>query len=206
MNDLITRAEVDRATFEGVVRKVLEVQNLFGAAWQCPVVAGPCDYERVANETLPGIKRFQKEVEAYRKAFKQPFDDAAKRVQEYFRAPGALLEAAERSCKGAISEYLAAEEARRKAYEAEINAKEQLKAELFETEARVIKVPEVMTGGSVSRRTVTKWRITDESKIPREYLCVDEKKLNQLARWGGGKEVPGVEFYEEEILAARAAK
>jgi len=57
----------------------------------------------------------------------------------------------------------------------------------------------------VSMREVWRFRIVDESKIPREFLIVDEKKLGAFARnMKQTANVPGVEFYSEKSVAARA--
>lgn len=46
---------------------------------------------------------------------------------------------------------------------------------------------------------VTKWRVTDEAAVPREYLTIDEKKINQTVReMKKLAKIPGIEVYEEE--------
>ena len=55
--------------------------------------------------------------------------------------------------------------------------------------------------GQVQVRKVRKVRITDKSKLPREYLTPDMVSIRRDAL--GGKSIPGVEVYEEESIAAR---
>lgn len=51
-------------------------------------------------------------------------------------------------------------------------------------------------GGVVSLRSRWTFRVTDPVLIPREYLMVDETKLNAAIR-GGMRELPGVEVYDD---------
>ena len=54
------------------------------------------------------------------------------------------------------------------------------------------------------QREVWRWRVTDISQVPKKYLTVDEKALNQIARDKKEKaRVKGIEFYPEKITATR---
>lgn len=54
----------------------------------------------------------------------------------------------------------------------------------------------------ISTRSLWKFRIDDEAKIPREYLVPDEKKIGQIARALKDKtSIPGVIVWEEKIAA-----
>lgn len=56
-----------------------------------------------------------------------------------------------------------------------------------------------------SSRTVWKARVVDAFLVPREYLMVNEKVLDQVANATKGKvPIPGVEFYAEQIMSSRA--
>ena len=58
-----------------------------------------------------------------------------------------------------------------------------------------------------SSRTIWKARVVDAALVPREYLVVNEKMLDQVAGATKGKlTVPGVEFFSEQIMSARAAR
>jgi len=55
-----------------------------------------------------------------------------------------------------------------------------------------------------SYQSIWKFRIVDESQIPREYLIVNEKALSSIAKsTKGSLKIPGVEFYEDKILKVR---
>ncbi len=58
----------------------------------------------------------------------------------------------------------------------------------------------------VSTKAVFKWKIKDEAKINRQFMCVDEKKINQLVRTmkkDAQEMVGGIEVYVEEQVAVR---
>ncbi|HOO13072.1 MAG TPA: hypothetical protein PK684_08975 [Bacillota bacterium] len=64
-------------------------------------------------------------------------------------------------------------------------------------------VPKAAVEG-ISQRSNWKFKIVDESLIPRSFLRPDEVKLGQYARaMKGDANVPGVEFYEEKIVAVK---
>lgn len=51
-----------------------------------------------------------------------------------------------------------------------------------------------------SRRPVPKFRIVDASKLPRQYLSPDEKKIGGVVRsLKAAHGIPGVEYYEEIV-------
>ena len=49
-----------------------------------------------------------------------------------------------------------------------------------------------------------KWRIADESLVPREFLVVDSIKVaSEVNRLRGGTAIPGIEVYQEDSLGVR---
>lgn len=55
----------------------------------------------------------------------------------------------------------------------------------------------------ISTRKTWKWRIVDESKIPRQYLQLDTVKINGVVRaMGSTTNIPGIEVYEDTGIAA----
>lgn len=58
-----------------------------------------------------------------------------------------------------------------------------------------------------SSRTIWKARVVDAALVPREYLVVNDKMLDQVAgATKGALKVPGVEFFSDQIMSARAAR
>lgn len=56
----------------------------------------------------------------------------------------------------------------------------------------------------VSQRRTWKARVVDEASVPREWMAVDQKKLDAYARaTRGSAHVPGVEFYAVDSEAVR---
>jgi len=68
-------------------------------------------------------------------------------------------------------------------------------------EVKIEQKQEATTGGAMRHRT---FRITDANLVPREYLIVDEKKLNSIKGKVGEPfpSVPGVEFFDDVNMAA----
>jgi len=56
--------------------------------------------------------------------------------------------------------------------------------------------------GTASARMVWKHNVVDESKVPREYLSVDDKKIAAAIR-AGIREISGVEIFEEADVRVR---
>ena len=59
--------------------------------------------------------------------------------------------------------------------------------------------PAIKSVPGLGSRKVWKWRITDKTLIPREYLTVNEIVLNALAKTAKThpEQIPGIEFYED---------
>jgi hypothetical protein len=75
-------------------------------------------------------------------------------------------------------------------------AKEQIR-----TVDNPIDIPKVK---GISTSDVYKWRIVDEKQIPREYLIVNEKLINQMIKTTNGSFViPGIEVYKEKQVSVK---
>jgi len=69
----------------------------------------------------------------------------------------------------------------------------------------IVVAPEIPKSEGISMRKVWKFRVDDPEAVPRDFLCLDEKKLGAYAR--AMKEmakVPGVTFYSEDSVAVRS--
>ncbi|HEY9874609.1 MAG TPA: hypothetical protein V6D12_14310 [Candidatus Obscuribacterales bacterium] len=184
-----------------------------------------------AVETLKIIKAKAKDLEIERKRITTPLDAAKSAIMDLFRKPTEYLAEAEKIVKTACVAYTTEQERirleqERKLQEEARKAEEKRKRELEEQAkkweakgnaekaeekrqmAEEVYVPtpvvpvQVEKAANESYREIWKFRIVDESLIPREYLVVDEKLLGQTARNGKGKiKVPGVEFFSERTLA-----
>jgi len=66
-------------------------------------------------------------------------------------------------------------------------------------------VPKENTNSSISFRESWGFVVREEALIPRQFLCIDEKKLSSYARiMKGEANVPGVDFFMERIVSGRS--
>jgi len=187
-----------------------------------------------ASNILTVVKIRYKEIEADRQTITKPMNDALKAVNAYFSQPKILLGQAENILKSGIVKFRTyqemkaqAEQARineiarqkaekdqaileKKAQQAEKKGEEEKAMELRQVKDTVVPVaplvqPTVIKGAGQSFRSVWKWEVTDTSAIPRQYLTLDEKQINAIARGGiqGAMHIPGIKFREEKQLAVR---
>jgi hypothetical protein len=190
------------------------------------VIQNQGTYEQ-AGFFLKTVKEKYKQLDTKRKNITTPLDTAKKAVMDLFRRPLECLEQAEQLIKRSMIKYeddqerirqdqerrLQAEaekkrlDALKKADEARANGND-LKADKYESKAAAVVAPvlaaRVNGVQGIARKKVWKFKVVDEKLIPREFLCVDETKLGNFARsMKGTMPVAGVEFYEEDTLAAR---
>jgi len=168
--------------------------------------------KRIDDEVGPTVKKAH---EAHKSAL-----DLLNRLKK------PLLEA-EQTVKRKISQYFDAEEQKRREQE-RLLRQQQLKmeeerrlqeAEMLERqnkheeaaaviEEKIELAPVVVQTAApklegVATRKKWSWRVVDHDKIPHDYLMIDEKKINGIVRaMQGGTKIPGIEVYEETVLAA----
>lgn len=68
--------------------------------------------------------------------------------------------------------------------------------------APLAKTTETESGTKGTYRMVKKWRVKDESKIPKEHWVLNEVGINKLVR-AGIAHIDGIEIYEEPELSIR---
>lgn len=155
-------------------------------------VASPIQYTHAARD-LRTIKEKFKELETLRKSMTRPLDESKAQIMNFFRAPLATLERAERIIKERMLEY-------------QRNRINHLAAMSEEERADLVALGVTLRpeAAGISERNIWRFRIVDPALVPEDFLVIDEAKLARIARIGKGTiPVPGVEFYEEKILAAR---
>jgi hypothetical protein len=159
---------------------------------------------------------FDKNIKRWHEGHKGAIADKAK----YWNP----LDAAKRAVKKALGDYDAEQERIRRAEEArlqEIARKEEEERKLAEAIAAeqsgdkqeaeaimeepvyvapVVVKKEVPKVEGVVFRTVWKFRIIDEKKIPREYLTPDSVKIGGVVRsMKKATNIPGIQVYEERV-------
>lgn len=169
-------------------------------------------------EVLRSIKGLLKGLEAERVKVTGPMNAALDQVNDWFRGPRAKLEKAERTMKDALAKFenaetakireqerLAAEQARvereeleRRAAKAEAAGKVEKAAELTTRAAAVVPATPALApvkARGASFTDVWDTKVVDASKVPREYLVVDEAKIRAVVKaLKGAIQIPGVEI------------
>jgi hypothetical protein len=213
-----------------VVAMVTETEELVEMARRLEITN--VEQYTAVGSWLKDTKAKKKRFEDERMGMTRPLDASKKRIMDWFARPIALLDEAEKSMKRAMLKYteeerrraeeeearqrrIAKEEAdrraevlRQEAEKATAEGDEEGAQRLIEKAAEVpistpmvrAEVPKVR-GISVSK--VWKYRIVDETLIPRRFLVVDKEALGQYARATKGQDpVAGVEFYSEDAMSA----
>jgi hypothetical protein len=185
-----------------------------------------------AGEHLKKIKSLYSEVDAKRKSMTTPLDEAKKRIMDFFRVPLDKLTKVEGNIKGAmltfqrqqeeirrkeearLQELARREEEKRKKALEERAKKAEAKGDLAKAEELLAKkeeafVPAPIVESQVQKvegvKTVKIWkfRVVNAAKIPRDYLCVDEKKIGAVAKATKGTlKIEGVEIYSEDVISS----
>lgn len=109
---------------------------------------------------------------------------------------------AERAAARAAAEAEAAAEREREAREAEQRARETPPEEVVRTEVAApgaVRAP----SGTVGASKVWQAEVVDETKVPRQYLAVNMKAINQAVR-DGERSIPGVKIEQVDRLSVRA--
>ena len=185
-----------------------------------------------AGEILKTVKGRYQEIETKRKEMTSPLDEAKRRIMDFFRQPLEQLSNAERQIKSAMLAFMQEQERIRREQEERLQAlarveRERLDkltsekvsqaleegnfekaGEILDTVAEVA-VPTVQLEKPKAQgiKMVTRWkyRIVDESLIPREYLMPNEKLLASMAIAAkGATKIAGVEFYSESTVSSAA--
>lgn len=196
------------------------------------VIRSQEDYETAAL-LLKSIKDLGKMTEDARKKITTPLDQAKAAVMDLFRPTSTALENCEKHLKSLMISYANAQESirieaeeklRKEAAKKEAEEKKRLeerankaeasgktgKAEELRQQAQEVFVPAPTLASTVekpqgiSMKKNWKARVIDVTKVPREYMVVNESMLDKMAKdTKGSLEIPGVEFYSECVLASR---
>ena len=191
-------AEVKVKALEAVTRDVLNWSKV-------SKLESVSEYESCAK-ILVNLKEQINEAEKERKTIVDPLNGVVKHVNQRFKPYVLARQDLEYHLKALIKDYL--EEQRAilvKAAEKEAKAAEKKGAKQLAMDIRdraSIAVP-VPGNAAVAFRKRWTFKVTDEKKIPREYLCVDEKAIT-AAIAAGERDIAGVEIFEDTIVAVSA--
>ena len=166
-----------------------------------------------ATDDLSIIAKLRKAMEEKRKSYLQPFQEHIKEVNEAYKKLMEPIEIADQITRKKILAFQTEQERIRREQE-EINRLRmeaaQKEAALHEGEitepVQLIEVaPEtskrVSTDmGTIGQRKIRKYRIVDFALLPDQYKIENSALLNKVVK-AGIPSIPGVEIYEETILA-----
>ncbi len=156
----------------------------------------------IATEYLVQVKNRLKEHEEERTSYTQPINESLRRINARFKEITEPLKAAETKLKSAILDY------RAKIEEKRLEAEKELQNTTGSNELVVEStLPDTVESKSGESRTVRRWtfNIEDFKKVPREYLTVDETKVDNAIK-EGKREIKGLKIYQEESLSIYSKK
>lgn len=139
-----------------------------------------------ATALLTDVQANIRTLEQKRKKITKPLLEAKREVDALFKPPIKILEDAKMALKRIIAKAI---DERRAEQHAALQAGDV-------DGALAVKEPEA------SSKTVTRYRVVDENKVPRKYWKLDDAKIKKAVE-DGETEIPGVEVYEETVVIAR---
>jgi hypothetical protein len=192
-----------------------EIRRVLGEAKALEVTDDESNVQ--AAETLSTAKAIFKRIETKRKAIIEEPDGFVRAVNRVTKSLKDDLSEIEATIKPKMGRY--AQEQERQRREAERRAQEEAKRLQAEAERRAketntepVKVeapaipqketPVRTAHGTTTTAKVWKHEVTDETKVPREYLMVNEAKVRQAVK-DGVREIPGVNIFQETQVRVR---
>lgn len=162
-----------------------------------------------ATTLLSDLNTFSKQLTAEKEKVTKPLNEALKAERGRFKPFEDVIETAIAFIRKGMVTYQTEAKRIADAEAAKIAARVgegrgKLKIETASTKiANIEKAPDkvIADNGSVTFRTDKKFRIVDITKIPYAYLVPNEVAIRQVMK--EGKELPGVEYYEEQIPVNR---
>ena len=170
-------------------------------------------FKDLFDPNISKANKLHKSLVAQKRQFTDLLDNIEDKLKSaigvYDRKQKAIQEAEQRRLQAAEEAKRRKEEERLRKEADKIKTPEIKQARLEEAEEvkatiPVIPPPAPQKRKGESTRITWKARVTDKNLVPREYMFVDVKVLNALARATKGSiKVAGVVFYEDSSLAIR---
>lgn len=168
-----------------------------------------------ANEALLVVNNMMKRVSAYFDPLidkaKGTYKEAVDLKKEVYEPLKELKKYLNKEIANYLDEQekkrLQAELAERKRQESLRKVEEGNTDELFDEElpSKEVIIPEAKpeTKG-IHTREIWKWRIKDPTKVPREFLMIDQVAVNnEVRKRKADTNIPGIEVYKDTIVATR---
>jgi len=173
---------------------------------------------RTATNFLSQVKKRIKRIETLRKEFLEPFQAGVKNINNKFKLQSEPLKEIERLIKESIKTFIdeqekiqmekqRKEEAERKKLEEEREKQlaEGKKVEALPEKKEMVKEEKTMyraEEGATIVKKVWKFYVEDVSKVPNEYLLIDEVKI-RAAIGAGERDIKGVKIYQDNQITIR---
>ena len=150
-----------------------------------------------ATEILVKVKSQIKAYEEERQEYTKPINESLRKLNARFKELTEPLKNAETVLKDAIISYRAIKEKERIEQETELREKNG-NADIVINSS----LPDIVESRSGESRVTKRWTfdITDEEKIPRRYLKIDEIKINDSIK-DGIRKIPGLNIFQKEGIS-----
>ena len=161
-----------------------------------------------AGDMLKQIQMKIKKVESKRLEYTRPLDESKKLIMDDFKKITEPLEEFVTELKNKMLAWYKTEQTRLNEQQKKIEQEALSKAK--ENHVSEVQVPIINTQiktqrgdvATISVKKVWKYRIIDETKIPRQYLTIDTAKITQAIR-EEVRHIDGLEIYQEENISTR---
>ena len=146
-----------------------------------------------ATEFLIFLKTTLKKHEDERLTYTAPLNQSLKAINNTFKKITLPLKEAQDLIKTNILEYRKIQEEKRLLEESKLQKKNK--------DIKIENISKSIESESGKLTTTKKWifEIIDETKIPREYLKVDDNKINDAIK-AGERKISGIRIFEEENI------
>ncbi len=150
-----------------------------------------------ATEVLVKIKDQIKAYEDERQEYTKPINETLRKLNARFKELTEPLRNGERILKDAIVEYRAIKEEKRAEQEAKLQKKNGNTDIVVESS-----LPDIVESKSGETRITRRWvfEVIDENKIPRGWLTIDERKINDAIK-EGVRDIPGLKIFQKEDIS-----
>jgi len=159
------------------------------------VIKGQGDV-KLATDFLKAVKVRVKKIDEIRKELVNPYNIKVKEINGLLMPEIKTLKEIESTVKKRVSGYLTEQEKLLQDKVGNVTDFEGNKV-VIDTKPKSIKTD----NATMSCKKVQRFEVVDFTKIPREYLIIDEKKIKEDLKQGCV--IEGIRAYEENIIAIR---
>jgi hypothetical protein len=165
-----------------LLNKKLDLAPLITQATNYQIVDAPSASQALSMSLQ--ARKIRKQLDDTRLEIVRPHVDFQKAVNKIVKDYEAKLQEIEDGLKSKLEEYL-------KHSQSTNNAS-------FLAQQQSMEV----TDGKLSKVKKWVWELEDKSLVPCDYLCLDEKKINEMVKLGV-QQIPGIKIYEKEEISLR---